>query len=328
MPTKLSALFATASPSRRPSPSPNFPSPPPKHATNLPPAPPPPPADLPDVSLPAKKPFTPHQNSHLQEKLLYLDSLGVDSFRCFNSNPSLVSASLRQVKSVIEFLHALNLGSHDVRRVLHTCPEILTTPLSSTLLPAVTFLLREAGVDARSLPGVIRRRPRLLTRLVEEHLRPTLDFLQTTVGINDVSRWATLLCCSVDSKFIPRLDYFQRLGFSKQESTAIFRRFPPLFRYSIEENLEPKFNYFLVEMGRELKELMDYPQYFSFSLENRIKPRHQMCVEKGVCLSLPMMLKSSEVRFRDRLEVCCSSSMPVRTSPLWGAKFDDDNVTL
>nr|GMD46284.1 transcription termination factor MTEF1, chloroplastic isoform X1 [Ipomoea batatas] len=327
MPQTLSLSSATASPAAALL-KPKLPSPTPKHL-HLPPAPPPPPpADLPDVSLPAKKPFTPHQNSHLQEKLLYLDSLGVDSFRCFNSNPSLVSASLRQVKSVIDFLHALNLGSHDVRRVLHTCPEILTTPLSSTLLPAVTFLLREAGVDARSLPGVIRRRPRLLTRPVEEHLRPTLNFLQTTVGINDVSRWATLLCCSVDSKFLPRLDYFQKLGFSKQESTAIFRQFPPLFRYSIEENLEPKFNYFLVEMGRELKELMDYPQYFSFSLENRIKPRHQMCVEKGVCLSLPMMLKSSEVRFRDRLEVCCSSSMPVRTSPLWGAKFDDDNVTL
>ncbi|XP_019186200.1 PREDICTED: transcription termination factor MTEF1, chloroplastic-like [Ipomoea nil] len=328
MPQTLSLSSATASPAALL--KPKLPSPPPKHL-HLPPAPPPPPpaVDLPDVSLPAKpEPFSPHQNSQLlQEKLLYLDSLGVDSFRCFASHPPLVSASLPQLKSVIDFLHALDLGIHGVRRVLHMCPEILTTPLSSTLLPAVTFLLREAGVDARSLPGVIRRRPRLLTRPVEEHLRPTLRFLQTTIGIEDVPRWATLLSCSVDSKFIPRLDYFQKLGFSRQEATAILRRFPPLFRYSIEENLEPKFNYFLVEMGRELKELMDYPQYFSFSLENRIKPRHQTCVEKGVCLSLPLMLKSSEVRFRDRLEVCCSSSMPVRTSPLWRAKFDD-NVTL
>lgn len=101
-----------------------------------------------------------------------------------------------------------------------------------------------------------------------------------------------------------------------------------MFCYSIEENLEPKFNYFVVEMGRELRELVTFPHYFSFSLENRIKPRHKMCVEKGVCLSLPVMLKSSNKRFRDRLEVCCNSSMPISTSPLWCTSNDfDDNRT-
>ncbi|KAK4726063.1 hypothetical protein R3W88_030980 [Solanum pinnatisectum] len=107
----------------------------------------------------------------------------------------------------------------------------------------------------------------------------------------------------------------------------MFRRFPSLFCYNIEENLEPKFDYFVVEMGREMKELNVFPQYFSFSLENRIKPRHMMCVEKGVCLSLPVMLKSHESRFRDRLEVCCSSSMPVRQSPFWYCTKFDHNVT-
>ncbi|KAM3324632.1 hypothetical protein P3S67_005784 [Capsicum chacoense] len=79
-------------------------------------------------------------------------------------------------------------------------------------------------------------------------------------------------------------------------------------------------------MGTELKELILFPQYFSFSLENRIKPRHKICVEKGVCLSLPVVLKSCELRFRDWLDVCCSSSMPVRQSPFWYRKFDH-NVT-
>lgn len=109
----------------------------------------------------------------------------------------------------------------------------------------------------------------------------------------------------------------------------MFRRFPSLFCYSIKDNVKPKFDYFVVEMGRELKELVAFPQYFSFSLENRIKPRHRMCVEKGVCLALPTMLKLSEPRFRERLEVCCSSSAPVRTSPLWSTSIniDGDNVT-
>ncbi|PHT99114.1 hypothetical protein BC332_31951 [Capsicum chinense] len=195
------------------------------------------------------------------------------------------------------------------------CPEILTIPLSTTLRPAVTFLLREVNVTGEKLPGVLRRRPHLLTKCVEKNLRPTLYFLQGSIGIEDVSKCASLLSCDVEGKFIPRLDYFQRIGFARRDAKVMFRRFPSLFCYSIEENLEPKFDYFVVEMGRELKELIEFPQYFSFSLENRIKPRHKMCVEKGVCLSLPVMLKSCESRFRDRLDVCCSSSMPVRQSP-------------
>ncbi|KAK4380639.1 hypothetical protein RND71_002501 [Anisodus tanguticus] len=268
-------------------------------------------------------PTTPNHPPPLQEKLLFLDSLGIDSLHCLTSHPLIISSSLNDLKSRIEFLHSINLNTLDVKRVVHICPEVLTTPLSTTMLPAVTFLLREANVAGENLPGVLGRRPRLLTKSVEKNLRPTLYFLQSTIGIEDVSKIATLLSCDVETKFIPRLDYFSRIGFSFNDAKVMFRRFPSLFCYSVEENLEPKFDYFVVEMGRELKELIVFPQYFSFSLENRIKRRHKMCVEKGVCLSLPVMLKSHESRFCDRLEVCCSSSMPVRQSPFWF----DDNVT-
>ncbi|KAI3667636.1 hypothetical protein L6452_42705 [Arctium lappa] len=48
---------------------------------------------------------------------------------------------------------------------------------------------------------------------------------------------------------------------------AVRGNFPSLFCYSIKDNIEPKFNYLEVEMGRELRELVEFQQYFSFSLE-------------------------------------------------------------
>ncbi|KAL3532148.1 hypothetical protein ACH5RR_005669 [Cinchona calisaya] len=304
----------------------------PRHSHYSPPPPPPPPPtpplpsshsnsnSIPRPSIPSKSGdnnFPPPTSQLLQEKLLYLDSLGLDSFYCLTSHPPLLSVHLSQLKSLVRFLYSLGLTTPDLRRAFSMCPDILATPLKLVVRPAVTFLLREARVPWKDLRHVINRRPRLLTRDVDGLLRPTLYFLQATIGIDDVSRCAPLLSCCVESKFIPRLDYFLKLGFPKREAISLFRRFPSLFCYSIEENLEPKFNYFVVEMGRELRELADFPHYFSFSLENRIKPRHKMCLEKGVCLSLPVMLKYSEERFRDRLEVCCNSSIPLRTSPLW-----------
>ncbi|KAK4382350.1 Transcription termination factor MTEF1, chloroplastic [Sesamum angolense] len=220
---------------------------------------------------------SPSGNTQLQELLLYLDSLGVDSFYCLHSHPPLISTPLSQIKSTVDFLFSLGLAAQDLRRIFPMCPELLTSSTSATVIPATTFLLREALVETADLRHVIHRRPRLLVCSVERQLRPTLYFLQGTIGIDDVRKWAPLLSCSVESKFIPRIEYLQKLGFSYKDTIVMFRRFPSLFCYSIKENFEPKFDYFVVEMGRELKELVAFPQYFSFSLENRIKPRHSMC---------------------------------------------------
>ncbi|EYU38697.1 hypothetical protein MIMGU_mgv1a026721mg, partial [Erythranthe guttata] len=119
---------------------------------------------------------------------------------------------------------------------------------------------------------------------------------------------------------IPRIEYLQKLGFSYKDTITMFRRVPSLFCYSIKENFERNSITSWWKWEGELKELVAFPQYFSFSLENRVKPRHRMCVEKGVCLALPTMLKLSDERFRERLEVFRSSSAPVRASPLWFAK--------
>ncbi|PKI37549.1 hypothetical protein CRG98_042062 [Punica granatum] len=202
------------------------------------------------------------------------------------------------------------------------CPEALSLS-PRHLLPVFTFLLREARVGGSDIRGVINRRPRILACPVASRLRPTLYFLQS-IGITQVNKHTNLLSCSVEDKLILRIEYFKNVGFSHKDSITMFRRFPQLFCYSIKENLEPKFNYFVVEMGRDLKELKEFPQYFSFSLENRIKPRHQSCVEKGVCFPLPILLKTSNERFRGRVDVCCNSSMPFSSSPLWCTNCEAD----
>lgn len=96
----------------------------------------------------------------------------------------------------------------------------------------------------------------------------------------------------------------------------MFKRFPQLFNYSIGENYEPKLGYLTGEMGRDAREVLEFPQYFSFSLENRIKPRHVACAAKGVRLPLAVMLRTKEDGFRDALEVCSDSSPPLKTSRL------------
>lgn len=279
---------------------------------------------FPSISIPAGRPVQTLDNpavscsNDFREKVLFLDSLGLDSLSLVAAHPGLLSAaSLPSLRSTVDLLtSSAGLTSLDLRRVFVMCPDLIAVPPSS-IRPVLTFLLREAGVDSiPSLHTAIIRRPRLLASSVDHRLRPTLYFLQS-IGVTQVHKHTNLLSCSVEDKFVPRIEYFRDVGFSERDARTLFRRFPQLFCYSVKENLEVKLNYFVVEMGRELRELREFPQYFSFSLDNRIKPRHRACLERKVCLGLPAMLKSNEEEFMRRLDVCCGSSMPRPSSPLF-----------
>ncbi|XP_020203382.1 transcription termination factor MTEF1, chloroplastic [Cajanus cajan] len=271
-----------------------------------------------------KQTLPPNCDTGFQKKLLYLESIGIDSFSLIENHPTLITTSLGDIRSTVEYITSMDFTAIEFRRMVGMCPEILTTPVSD-LIPVFTFLHREVHVLGSDIKRVINRRPRLLVCSVSKQLRPTLYFLQS-IGIEEVNKHTDLLSCSVEEKFMPRIDYFENIGFSRRDATSMFQRFPALFCYSIKNNLEPKYSYFVVEMGRDLKELKEFPQYFSFSLENRIKPRHKMCVEMGVCFPLPALLKTNEVRFQSRLDVFVNSSTPLKTSPLWCAGCDVNEV--
>ncbi|CAN1128998.1 Transcription termination factor MTEF1, chloroplastic [Linum perenne] len=68
-----------------------------------------------------------------------------------------------------------------------------------------------------------------------------------------------MLCCSVEGMLVPWIRYFQDLGFSYRESASMFKRFMQLFNYSLKENIEPKLEYYMEEMGKYLKELKEFP---------------------------------------------------------------------
>nr|CAD1820343.1 unnamed protein product [Ananas comosus var. bracteatus] len=161
-----------------------------------------------------------------------------------------------------------------------------------------------------------------------------MDFNHSySTGISPISRHATLLSCSVEEKLLPRLEFLESAGFSRKEARAMARRFPQLMCYSIEGNLRPKLGFLLDAMGRSPVELREFPHYFSFGLDGRIRPRHIACEERGVRLPLPAMLRPGDERFRARLDVCVGSSPPMRSSPLWQQSLeqvygDHDNSLL
>ncbi|XP_008225523.1 PREDICTED: uncharacterized protein LOC103325158 [Prunus mume] len=251
--------------------------------------------------------YTPtHTKLSLQfkEKILCLEIMGVDAGKALSQNPSLHTASLHSIHSIISFLQSKGIHQKDLPKIFGMCPNILTSSIKSDLNPVFIFLSEDLKVPEHSFRKVINKCPRLLACSVIDQLKPALFYLQR-LGFKDLDALAyhdsVLLVSSVEKTLIPKLEFLQSLGFPRDEAVGMVLRCPGLLTFSIENNFKPKFEYFSADMGKKLEELKQFPQYFAFSLEKRIKPRHMEVVQRGVEVPLPLMLKSTDDEFRELL---------------------------
>lgn len=243
-----------------------------------------------------------HPNLSLQfkEKILCLEILGIDAGKALSHNPSLHSSSLDSIHSIISFLQSKGIHQKDLPRIFGMCPQILTSNIKSELDPVFDFLFYDLGVPEYKFRKVINKCPRLLISSVRDQLKPALFYLKR-LGFKDYESLAyndpILLVSNVEQTLIPKLEYLIGLGFSKEEVAHMVLRCPALFTFSIENNFKPKLEYFLGEMKGKLEELKEFPQYFAFSLEKRIKPRHFEISQSGLNLPLSLMLKTTDEDF-------------------------------
>nr|KJB69878.1 hypothetical protein B456_011G047900 [Gossypium raimondii] len=245
-----------------------------------------------------------HHNLSLQikEKILCLEIMGIDSGKALSLNPSLHTTSLDSLNSIISFLQSKGIHQKDFPRIFGMCPRILTSNIKTELGPVFSFLSQDLNVPENNYRKVINKCPRLLTSSVRDQLKPALFYLQR-LGFKDLEALAyqdpVLLVSSVEHTLIPKLKFLESIGFSTSEAKSMVLRCPGLFTFSIENNYKPKFEYFKEEMNGDLEDLKAFPQFFAFSLEKRIKPRHIETITSGVKLPLANMLKSTDDEFKE-----------------------------
>ncbi|KAJ0975322.1 hypothetical protein J5N97_017287 [Dioscorea zingiberensis] len=266
------------------------------------PKPPPNPSPL---STPEILPSPTDAGFHFREKLLYLQrDLHLDASRALAANPALRSAPLPSLRAASDALLSHGFIPEEAARILSHHPSLLTSDPEDPLLASLRFLLGPVAIPCSQLRRAVLRCPRLLVTSVPNQLQPALYFLRRFgfVGSHRItSQTALLLVSSVERTLIPKLEFIQSLGFSFKETQKMVLRSPSLLTFSIENNFKPKVDFLVGEMGRDLKELKEFPQYFAFSLEGRIKPRQQMLKESGLWMPLTDMLKLSDGAFRERL---------------------------
>ncbi|GER52723.1 mitochondrial transcription termination factorfamily protein [Striga asiatica] len=238
-----------------------------------------------------------------------------------------------KIKPVVEFLLDLGIPKQDIPTILTKRPQLCGISLTENLIPTMGFL-EELGVDKRQWAKVICRFPPLLT-YSRQKLRSTVDFLYE-MGLSSenvskvLTRCPSIISYSVEDKLRPTAEYFQSLdadvavllrkspqtfglsieghlrpvtnfflenGYSLGDVATMASRYGVLYSFSLTDNLMPKWEFFQT-MDYPESELVKFPQYFGYSLVDRIKPRYEMLRQSGVKVLLNQMLSLKVIDFQ------------------------------
>ncbi|XP_022723565.1 transcription termination factor MTERF2, chloroplastic [Durio zibethinus] len=220
--------------------------------------------------------------------------------RAIRSWPHLLGCSTSKLKLMVDQFGELGVRNKKLGRVIAKSPQLLLRK-PQELLQVVLFL-EGLGFDRENVGKLLARCPEIFAANVDKTLKKKVEF-PAQLGISNdhlpqvIKKYPELFVSDVDKTLRPRIKYLMEIGLSKREIALMVRRFSPLLGYSIEEVLRPKLQFLLDTMGKPVKDVVDYPRFFSYSLEKKIKPRFWVLKGRNIECSLKDMLGKNNEEF-------------------------------
>ncbi|CAD6243738.1 unnamed protein product [Miscanthus lutarioriparius] len=216
--------------------------------------------------------------------------------------PQLCGISMSDnLKPMMAYLENIGVNKAQWSKVITRFPALLT--YSRNKVETTVSFLTELGVSKKNIGKILTRCPHLMSYSVDDNLRPTAEYFWS-IGADAASliqKSPQAFGLNVEAKLKPITEFFLAREFSIEEIGIMANRFGIIHTLSLEKNLLPKYEFFLA-MEYPRCELVKFPQYFGYSLDQRIKPRYARMTGCGVRLILNQMLSVSDDRFEKILE--------------------------
>lgn len=246
----------------------------------------------------------------MNQKVNYLKEFGLsneDVGRLLAFKPQLMGCSIEERwKPLVKYLYYLGISRDGMKRMLVIKPMVFCVDLEQTIVPKVRFF-QDIGIRDDAIGNMLVKFPPLLTYSLYKKIRPVVIFLMTKAGVSErniakaIALGPELLGCSIVNKLEINLKYLLSLGIRHRQLGEMVADFPVLLRYNI-DLLRPKYKYLRRTMVRPLQDLIEFPRFFSYSLDDRIIPRHKVLVENRINFKLRYMLASTDEEFQKKVE--------------------------
>ncbi|KAF7830794.1 transcription termination factor MTERF8, chloroplastic [Senna tora] len=214
--------------------------------------------------------------------------------------PAILSYRVEHVEGHVEFLKSFaGLNEQEIFRIIQIFPSIVSASRERKLRPRIEFL-KECGLDSDDIFKFLIKAPLFLGHSFHENIAYKLVFLvkigyrYRTKDLAMAIGSTTRTSCENLQKVI---DLFLSYGLSCEDIVAMSKRHPQILQYN-HKSLEKKIKYLIEEMGRDIEELLVFPAFLGYKLDDRIKQRfEEKRSKRGERMSLNKLLTISTERF-------------------------------
>ncbi|GAU45384.1 hypothetical protein TSUD_90040 [Trifolium subterraneum] len=241
----------------------------------------------------------------MHRKVDYLKEFGLESKdvgKLLAFRPELMACSIEERwQPLVKYLYYYGITREGMKRMLIIKPMVFCIDLEMNIVPKVKFF-QDLGVHNDGIANMLVKFPPLLTYSLYKKIRPVVIFLMTKAGVTEesigkvVALGPQLLGCNIVHKLEVNVKYYLSLGIRLRQLGEMIADFPMLLRYNADV-LRPKYKYLRRTMVRTLPDLIEFPRFFSYSLEGRIIPRHKVLVENQINVKLKCMLACTDEEF-------------------------------
>ncbi|KAJ0103547.1 hypothetical protein Patl1_05288 [Pistacia atlantica] len=216
--------------------------------------------------------------------------------------PTILSYSVKHVENHVKLLRSFGgLNDEEIFKIILVFPGMISASRERKLHPRIEFL-KQCGLDSSDLFKFLTKAP-LFLALSCDNLAHKLAFLvkigykyrtkELTAAMGAVTRTS----CENMQKVI---GVFLSYGLSFADILAMSKKHPQILQYS-HSSLEEKMEYLIEEMGREVGELLAFPAFLGYKLDERIKHRYEVKRKTlGEGMSINKLLSVSAERFKTK----------------------------
>ncbi|CAI8611756.1 unnamed protein product [Vicia faba] len=220
--------------------------------------------------------------------------------RAVKRRPQLLGCSTSKMKLMVDEFAELGVQRKKLDQVITKSPQLLLQNPEDFL--QVVLFFENMGFDKDDIGRILARCPEIFATSITNTFQRKIDFLSSICLSKAylplvIKKYPEVLVSDVDITLPQRIVYLMKLGLSKKEVAFMVRKFSPLLGYSINEVLQPKVEFLVNTMKRPLRDVVDYPRYFSYSLEKKIKPRYWVLKGRNIECSLKDMLAKNDEEF-------------------------------
>ncbi|KAH7365565.1 hypothetical protein KP509_18G035200 [Ceratopteris richardii] len=212
------------------------------------------------------------------------------------------------IKPKFDYLMSLGIPQTIVARIIERRPYILGYHLESRMQSNVNHLL-EIGVRKEAIPGMIAQFPDILGRILsvsaKDHASWFKDklMLETDKVAGMIEKMPQVILIPTEMA-LERIRFLKSQHFTTADIGQMVSQCPQILISSIFSTLRPNLNFLTSEMKRLHTDVVDFPEYFTYSLEGRIKPRFRALTngDRDLNCSLDWLLNCSDLEFEKRLD--------------------------